>query len=141
MAIVNKVQKSGYMDLWNIVKFQINLHCNLNNIIISDSDIECLTLLAINGESELTAFCNAACEMDERNRDNTLSYEKEIFKTPQSVRNSINKIENIGLINKRGKSKKKISIINDLKINAFFTKCILNIFFNKINEIISKTLK
>lgn len=118
MAIVNKVQKSGYMDLWNIVKFQINLHCNLNNIIISDSDIECLTLLAINGESELTAFCNAACETDERNRDNTLSYEKEIFKTPQSVRNSINKIENIGLINKRGKSKKKISIINDLKIQS-----------------------
>jgi len=37
-------------------------------------------------------------------------WEREIFKTPQSVRNSINKIENIGLITKRGKSKKKISV-------------------------------
>jgi len=118
MAVVNKVQKAGYMDLWDIVKFQINLYCNLNNIIISDSDVECLTLLAINGETELTAFCNAACEADERNRDHTLSYEREIFKTPQSVRNSINKIENIGLISKRGKSKKKISVGNELKIQS-----------------------
>nr|HPQ79916.1 hypothetical protein [Candidatus Dojkabacteria bacterium] len=118
MAIVNKVQKSGYMDLWDIVKFQVSLHCNLNNIIISDSDVECLTLLAINGETELTEFCNAACEQDERTKDHKLNYEREIFKTPQSVRNSINKIENIGLINKKGKSKKKISIGDNLKIQS-----------------------
>ena len=85
---------------------------------ISESDIECLTLLAMNGESELTSFCNAACEPDERNRDNTLSYEREIFRTPQSVRNSVNKIENIGLIKKKGKSKKKISVDPTMQIQA-----------------------
>jgi hypothetical protein len=118
MAKVNQVKKAGYMDLWDIVKFQVNLHCHLNSITISDSDIECLTLLAINGETELTEFCNAACEPDERNKDHSLSYEMEIFKTPQSVRNSINKIENIGLISKKGKSKKKISIDPEMQIQS-----------------------
>lgn len=118
MANVNLVKKAGHMDLWDIVKFQVNLHCHLNHITISDSDTECLTLLAINGETELTEFCNAACEADERNKDHDLSYEMEIFKTPQSVRNSINKIENIGLISKKGKSKKKISVNPSMKIQS-----------------------
>lgn len=118
MAVVNKVQKVGHMDLWDIVRFQISLHCHLNKISISDSDLDCLTLLAINGESELTSFCNAACETDERDRDHNLPLEKEIFKTPQSVRNSINKIENIGLITKSGKSKKKISVNPKMQVQA-----------------------
>lgn len=119
MAVVlNKVQQSGYMDLWDIVKFQVHLYCHLNKINISDSDLDCLTLLAINGEAELTAFCNAACETDERDRDHALTHEAEIFKTPQSVRNSINKIENIGLIQKKGKSKKKISVHPSMQIQA-----------------------
>lgn len=118
MAVVNQVQKNGLMDLWEIVKFQVRLYCHLNETIISESDLECLTLLAINGEVELTSFCNAACEIDERDRDHILKYEHEIFKTPQSVRNSINKIENIGLIKKRGKSKKKISVDSSMQIQA-----------------------
>jgi len=118
MAVVNKVQKVGHMDLWDIVKFQIHLHCHLNEVNISESDLDCLTLLAINGESELTAFCNAACESDERDRDHILKHEFEIFKTPQSVRNSINKLENIGVISKKGKSKKKISVSPHLEVQA-----------------------
>lgn len=106
------------MDLWEIVKFQINLHCHLKGITISESDIECLSLLAINGETELSEFCNAACEEDERDRDPQVKLEKVIFKTPQSVRNSINKIENIGLLQKKGKSKKKITIDPAINVQA-----------------------
>lgn len=118
MAVVNQVRKSGYMDLWDIVKFQVLMHCHLNQITLSDSDLECLTLLALNGESELTSFCNAACEEEERMKDSNLSFEKPIFKTPQSVRNSINKIENKRLIVKKGRSKKKISVDPDLKLQT-----------------------
>lgn len=118
MAVVNQVRKSGHMDLWDIVRFQVCIHCHLNNISISDSDLECLALLAINGEAELTAFCNAACEIDERDRDHSLKHEREIFKTPQSVRNSINKIENIGLIKKKGKSRKKILVSPKMQIQS-----------------------
>jgi len=118
MAVVNKVQKSGYMTLWDIVSFQVNLHCHLNSVNISDSDIECLTLLAINGETELTAFCNAACNEEERDKDILAKHEREIFKTPQSVRNSINKLERMSLIDKKGKSKKKVSVNNKMQIQA-----------------------
>lgn len=118
MAVVKKIQKSGHMDLWGIVRFQVHLHCHLNEVSISESDIESLTLLAINGESELTAFCNAACEPDERDRDHTLKYEREIFKTPQSVRNSINKLKNLSLIEKKGKSKKRISLNESLQVQS-----------------------
>jgi len=110
MAVVNQVKKSGYMDLWNITKFQLNMYCHLNKINISDSDLDCLTLLAINGESELTALCNAACDEDERDREHTLSHEQVIFKSPQSVRNAINKLERQDLIAKKGKNKKTIKI-------------------------------
>lgn len=118
MAVVNRVQKSGYMDLWDITRFQILLHCHLNRVAISDSDLDCLTLLALNGESELTAFCNAACNEDERDRTHNLPFERFIFKTPQSVRNSINKIESKKLIVKRGKSKKKILVNPELKVQT-----------------------
>lgn len=118
MAVINQVQKSGYMDLWDIVKFQLLMHCHLNQITLSDSDLECLTLLALNGESELTSFCNAACEEDEKIKDSELSYQRAIFKTPQSVRNSINKIENKKLILKKGRSKKKISIDPTLQVQT-----------------------
>ena len=118
MAVVNKVQKSGHMNLWDIVKFQINLHCHLNAVKISDSDLECLTLLAINGETELTSFCNAACNEDERDKDFVLKKEREIFKTPQSVRNSVTKLERMSLISKKGRSKKKVSVDPKMQVQV-----------------------
>jgi hypothetical protein len=118
MAVVNKVQKSGHMNLWDIVKFQINLHCHLNEVNISDSDLECLTLLAINGETELTSFCNAACNEDERAKDLVVPYAREIFRTPQSVRNSVTKLERMTLVSKKGRSKKKVSVDPKMQIQV-----------------------
>ena len=118
MSILNKVQKSVMMNLWEIVCFQINTYCHLNNLVISASDIDCIALLAINKESELTDFCNAACNEEERLKDTTLKLTKEIFRTPQSVRNSINKLERMNLIVKKGKSKKKICVSNILDLQA-----------------------
>lgn len=118
MNVINKIQKSGYLDLWDIVKFQIQLHCYLNKLTLSESDIDNLTLLSINGESELTDFCNGACLEEERYENTNLKITKEIFKTPQSVRNSINKLENLKLVTKNGRSKKKISINSSLNIQS-----------------------
>ena len=60
MAIVNQVQKKIKMDQWDIVKFQLNIHCHINKIIISDLDLNCLTLLALTGETTLGEFCEKA---------------------------------------------------------------------------------
>lgn len=104
MALVNQVQKRVKMPKWNVVKFQILTHCYINNITVSDSDLNCLTLLSFNQPIELTHFCYDASAEEEW-----------IFKSPQTVRNSINKAEKIGLV---VKNKKMISLNPNLKIQS-----------------------
>lgn len=105
MAIVNQVDKRVRMSTWQIVKYQILTHCYLFDISVSEADLNCLTLLGIEGEQELTYFCNRA-------------HDKKIFSSTQSVRNCLTKAEKKGLIKKEGKNKKKISISSELKLHA-----------------------
>ena len=99
MALVNQVQKRVRMAKWDVVKFQILTHCYINRIAMSESDLNCLTLLSFNEPIELTSFCYDAS-----------SDEDWIFKSPQTVRNCINKAEKNGLIVKDPKNKKIIMI-------------------------------
>lgn len=103
MAIVNQVEKKVKMDQWDIVKYQILTYCYINKIQVSDADLECLTLLAISGEQELTVFC-------------TEVFNQNIFRSSQTVRNALTKAEKKNLILKEGKSKKRISIHPELKL-------------------------
>lgn len=103
MAIVNQIDKRVRMTKWDIVKYQILTHCYLNKINVSESDLNCLTFLALEGDQELTSFCNKA-------------YAREIFSSIQSVRNCLTKAEKKGLIVKEGKNKKKIFIHPNLKV-------------------------
>jgi hypothetical protein len=64
-----------------------------------------LTLLALYGEKELTEFCEAAVE-------------KKIFGSSQSVRNALAKAEKRKLIVKQGRSKKKIQINPEIRIQT-----------------------
>jgi len=106
MALVNQVQKRVVMSIQDIIKFQILTHCYLNRITVSNSDIECLTLLSLIEPIELTHFCYDASE------------EHNIFKSSQTVRNSINKCEKHNLIIKDPNNKKLISINPDMKIQT-----------------------
>jgi hypothetical protein len=105
MAIVNQVQKKIRMDQWDIVKFQLTVYCYLKRIPVSDLDLNCLSLLAISGEKELGEFCDIAAK-------------NKIFGSTQSVRNALAKAEKKNLITKNGKNKKKISLKDDMKIQA-----------------------
>lgn len=105
MALVNQVDKRVKMTRWDIVKYQLITHCYLSKIAVSENDLDCLTLLAINGEQELTNFCNIA-------------HNEKIFSSQQSVRNCLTKSEKKGLIKKEGKNKKKIYINPDIKVHA-----------------------
>lgn len=110
MALVNQVQKRVKMSKWNVVKFQIVTHCYINNITMSEADFNCLTLLSFNEPIELTNFClDASAEEDW------------IFKSPQTVRNSINKAEKNGLVIKDTENKKLIKLNPDLKIQTIGT--------------------
>jgi hypothetical protein len=107
MALVNQVQKKVRMPKWDIVKFQILTHCYIKRITMSDSDLDCLTLLSFNQPIELSNFCLDAS-----------SEEDWIFKSPQTVRNSINKAEKIGLVVKDPSTKKLVMLNPDLKIQT-----------------------
>jgi hypothetical protein len=107
MALVNQVQKRVKMPKWDIVKFQILTHCYINHISVSESDLDCLTLLSFNAPIELTNFCYDAS-----------SEEEWIFKSPQTVRNCINKAEKNNLVVKDSTNKKIIMINPDLKIQT-----------------------
>lgn len=107
MALVNQVQKRVKMTKWDVVKFQILTHCYINRITMSESDLNCLTLLSFNQPIGLTDFCYDAS-----------SEESWIFKSPQTVRNSINKAEKNKLVIKDASNKKQIMLNPDLKIQT-----------------------
>jgi hypothetical protein len=107
MALVNQVQKRVKMPKWDVVKFQILTHCYINRITVSESDLNCLTLLSLNEPIELTHFCYDAS-----------TDEDWIFKTPQTVRNCINKAEKNKLVVKDPNNKKVIRINPAMQIQT-----------------------
>ena len=104
MALVTQREKRVRMNKWDAVKFQILTHCYINGITVSESDLNCLTLLSFNQPIGLNDFCYDAS-----------SEESWIFKTPQTVRNCINKAEKNNLVIK---NKKQISLNPDLKVQT-----------------------
>jgi len=110
MALVNQVQKKVKLSKWDVVKFQILTHCYINKITMSESDLNCLTLLSFNEPIELTNFClDASAEEDW------------IFKSQQTVRNSVNKAEKNKLVIKDSSNKKLIKINPSLLIQTMGT--------------------
>lgn len=103
MASFQQVEKKVRMDFWDCIKFQILTHCYLQKIAVSESDLECLTFLANEGELELTEFCNRVADA-------------KIFSSPQTVRNAVNKAERKNLVVKDGKTKKRIMLNPSLQV-------------------------
>ena len=112
MAKFNVVDKKVSMSLEEIIKFQIVTYCYIHKIIITESDLSCLTVLGLNKKAELSDFCNACCDPEERDQESTLPYKKVIFKTPQTVRNCIAKMRNYNIINREGFGHSKIIELN-----------------------------
>lgn len=105
MATFNIVEKKAKLEFWDVIKFQILTYCYLEKIQVSESDLDCLTFLAICGEEELTVFCTRCAD-------------KGIFSSAQTVRNALTKAEKKNLIVKDGKAKKKIAINPAMKVYA-----------------------
>lgn len=105
MAKFNVIEKKVVMGMYDVIRYQILTHCYINRIAVTDSDLDCLTTLAVTGETELTEFC-------------LLITEKRIFKSTQSVRNCLVKLEKNDLISKEGKNKKKIRLNTAMKIQT-----------------------
>jgi len=105
MAKVNLVNKKVVMTLDDIIKYQLITHCYIHKISMNESDLACLTLLGILGNYDLTDFCIQASQ-------------KNIFKTTQTVRNCLVKLEKHDLIQKTGKNKKTIYLNPEISIQS-----------------------
>jgi|TARA_R100000084_G_scaffold109435_1_gene76696 hypothetical protein len=105
MTQVTKISKKVRTSLDKTLKYQILTHCFFNDVQISSADLDCLALLAVLGEHELTDFCKIAVT-------------NKIFKSPQSARNAVTKAEKKGLLKKNGTNKKTIFIAKELKVQA-----------------------
>lgn len=99
MAKVNLVEKTKQLGLDEIIKFQLVTHCYLEKISVSEADLNCMSLLGTLGEADLSEFC-------------TLIANKGIFKTTQTVRNCLVRMEKCGIIVKDGPAKKRIIKLN-----------------------------
>jgi len=106
MAFVKRVQKKVIMSTKDIIKFQLVTCCYLNKITVSDSDLECLTLLSSIGPIEISHFCYDASD------------EQKIFKSQQTVRNCINKYIKFKIVIKDRKNKKLVYINPNLRIET-----------------------
>ena len=101
---VNIIEKKARLSLKEIVKFQILTHCYLNKITMSESELDCLTLLSIESPVEITFFCNKVAD-------------EGIFKSCQTARNCLTKLEKSGLILKEGKNKKILHLSKNLIVH------------------------
>jgi hypothetical protein len=97
MAIVNKVDLKLKVSLDSTIKYQILTYCFFNNIVISNSDLQFLAVLAKNPNMEISKFSILLTTLD-------------IFKSPQSARNAISKAEKKNLVIKKENNKKTVVI-------------------------------
>lgn len=124
MAQVNLVNKQVQMDLIEIIKFQLITHCYINQINLSELDLDCLTYLGLLGEVELTDFCNQMAEKRLRDKMKTWKPspdkpgEKKPDSSPQTIRNVLIKAEKENMILKNGRGRKKIALNPNLKIQT-----------------------
>ena len=105
MALVNKVDKKVKMSKDEVIKYQILTYCFLNDIQISNSDLQCLATLSKEDNIELTQFCEFISNAG-------------IFKSAQSCRNALAKAEKKNLIIKNGSNKKTISVNPDMNVQT-----------------------
>jgi hypothetical protein len=105
MLKIKQVNKSGQIPHTDIIRLQLVVHAFFNNLEYSKAELECLALLSQTNEITVSAFCN-------------LCVEKGIFKTGQSARNFITKIQKVNTIIEKPGKKKTVLLNPELGIIA-----------------------
>jgi DNA-binding MarR family transcriptional regulator len=103
---VSKIEKKYRLTHYDLVKYQvITEFVFFKKESLIDTDIDLLTLLAMDGPVELTKFCN---EVVKKTFPDTIA--EEFAVKSQNVRNKLGKLEKRGLIEKSDSYKKIIQI-------------------------------
>ena len=105
MAVVKKVDFKLKVDINVSIKYQILTYCFFNDILLTRTDLEFLYELSLNSKIEISKFCEILTD-------------RKIFKSSQSARNAISKIERKGLLIKTGNNKKTIKINKAINVQT-----------------------
>jgi hypothetical protein len=103
MAKALVVNKQLPLSLIEVIKFQINMYCFVNKIRLSPAQLDCLSLLGMYGEINMSDFCNEVVS-------------EEIFGNVQTTRNFITKCVKDGLVVRSGLGNKLVSINKSLEL-------------------------
>jgi len=105
MTTIQKVEQRVRLGKTDIIKYQLLTYCFLNRIPVAEGELECLALLANKGPQELGNFCNQAAVA-------------KIYASAQTARNSLIKSEKKGLALKEGKTRKRIMLNPNIKLQT-----------------------
>lgn len=101
--IVTKVSKKTKFTIKEGLEYQLLTFCFIKKLNISLAERKALVELIINGSTPLKDFCKHITDLN-------------IFKSLQSTRNALSKLEKSGFIIKSGRSRKSIEINPDCGI-------------------------
>ena len=103
MAKALVVNKQVPLSLIEVIKFQINMYCFINKIRLSQAQLDCLSLLGLYGEMNMSDFCNEVVS-------------EEIFGNVQTTRNFITKCVKEHLVTRSGLGNKLVSLNKELEL-------------------------
>jgi hypothetical protein len=121
MTKLHLVEKKVRMSKEDIIRYQIITHCYINHITLSTTDIDCLVLLGSFGSIELTDFCKKVADirLDEKLKEwQNDKTKKRPEASPQTIRNSVFKLEKMNLIVKDIAGRRAITLNPTMKIQT-----------------------
>jgi len=116
MSKPKHVKSIGFVKQNQIIELQLLLYCYFKNISISQSELKLLVLIARNKKANMIDIINSSCFIEERDTDTVLPYFEEIYKTPQSCRNILNKLLSLKLLDRD--KQKNVFISTDIKLES-----------------------
>jgi hypothetical protein len=91
------VEKNIKLSLFDIIRYQINFYCFINNIRLSPAQLDTLAYLGLWGEMNISDFCEEVVK-------------EEIFTNPQTARNFLIKSVKEGLVLRKGLGNKIVEL-------------------------------
>lgn len=109
------------MSLKDVVRYQVNLYCFINKKRLSPAQQDCLSLLGLYGDMNISDFCEQIVD-------------EEIFGNVQTTRNFVVRCVKDGLIVKKGLGNKIICLNNELNIITSGTIVLKHTIFHHVQE-------
>jgi hypothetical protein len=122
MAKALVINRQVKLSLYDIIRFQINQYCFVNKVRLSPAQQDCLALLGLYGEINLSDFCEQVVT-------------EEIFGNVQTARNFVTKCVKEKLVKRSGLGNKLVSLSDTMEVLTKGTILLnLKVFHVETNE-------